>query len=395
MAIIARATSSGTASASASATSTTASGGSPHIAMSTVTGLILGVMCLFLLVVSYQLIPCFHRKPPPLPKYRTRVLVVPPSDRDRPAIRRIFDKILTFLKRCLPRRSSCPDDTQKPKPPRSFKLPSQNKPDKQHIREKFATQLRLNLHIPPAADVLSPRTPRTPRTPKDRRRYAVLDDSVFTERDKAYLAHMEKPPTAFLSPWSPREQDFPYASSPTPSRRVVFDYGPDTPPPPFSPPPAYVAGTPIRGGIGSPAVRSFLSLSPSTRSRRPSLPTEDPFADSRSRPSSLLSVDPFAAKSQLSSPTSPSFAYSPDDPFVDKQPSAFVEEDGGGGQTINLSEIVVMQPAPESEAAIPPIPAPAGNASSNVFVISDETDSLSNRSSISSTWSALTLEQPM
>ncbi|TFY53290.1 hypothetical protein EVJ58_g9532, partial [Rhodofomes roseus] len=189
MAIIQRTTSSATVSASAIATSATSSGRSPPVAMSTVTGLILGVMCLFLLVISYQLIPCFHRrKATPSPSYRTRVLVAPPTDRDRSAIRRVIDKILTFLKRFVPRRSSGPDDTQKPKPPRSFKLPSQDKPDRQHIREKFATQLRLKLNIPPAADVLSPRSPRTPRTPKGRKRYAVLDDSAFTEWDKATLA---------------------------------------------------------------------------------------------------------------------------------------------------------------------------------------------------------------
>ncbi|KZT64179.1 hypothetical protein DAEQUDRAFT_49420 [Daedalea quercina L-15889] len=394
MAIIQRATSSAAASASAAATSAS-SGGSPHLAMSTVTGLILGVMCLFLLVVSYQLIPCFHRrKTAPTPKYRTRVLVVSPPEPDRPVVRAIrgaFTKLLSLLKRLSPRKPPGLDESQKPNTPRSFKLAPQDKPDRQHIREKFATQLRLNLHIPPAADVLSPRSPHTltPRTPKDRKRYAVLDDTAYSDWDKANLAQMEKPPSALLSPWSPREQDFPYACSPTPSRRVVFDYGPNTPPPPFSPPPAYVAGTPIRGGFLSPIIRNVLPLSPSgPGSRRPSLQTEDPFADNR--PSSMLSVDPFAAKSPLS-PTGPSFTSEEpgDDPFVDRQPAAFVEDDSEA-PPINLSEVVVVQETPT--AAEPPRPA-ASNVSSNVFVISDETDSA--RSSYSSTWSALTLEQPM
>lgn len=455
-------------------------------------------MCLFLLVLSYQLIPCLHRKKPLPTNRHTRIPLAPPPEPERPVVRAIrgaFNKLLTFLKRTF---SSRPPPggggAQKPTPPRSLNLNSQAKPDRQHIREKFATQLRLNLHIPPAADVLAPRSPG-PRTPRDKKRYAILDDSAYANLDEGHFLPMEKPQSARLSPWSPHEQDYPYASSPTPSRKVVFDYGPDTPPPPFSPPPAYVAGTPIRAGfgtapsgtpiraafgttpVGTPIrpgfstssagtpTRSAFSTTPAgtptrdrfststartptqdrfsvssartptqdrfstsatrspTRGLRPLLlrsalglspnsrpPAEDPFADDRSSsPSSMLSIDPFAAKSPLSSPKSPSFAtrdpnpfadeqhaarQDAADPFVDRSPSALVEEDPDA-VTINLSDVVVVRE--RLAPAQPPRPSSAArNAPADAFVIADDMDTLDSiRSSVSSTWSALTLEEPM
>lgn len=457
-------------------------------------------MCLFLLVLSYQLIPCLHRKKP-LPTNRpTRIpLAPPPPEPERPVVRAIrgaFSKLLTFLRR--PFSSHPPsggNEAQKPTPPRSFNLDSQAKPDRQHIREKFATQLRLNLHIPPAAEVLAPRSPG-PRTPRDKKRYAILDDSAYADLDEGHFLPMEKPQSARLSPWSPHEPDYPYASSPTPSRKTVFDYGPDTPPPPFSPPPAYVAGTPIRAGLsptpaGTP-LRAVFSASPAGTPTRPSFSTsppargtvsatptgpgtpaqdrfstatartptqdrfsvssartptqdrfstsatrsptrglrplllrgalalsrnsgqlaEDPFADTRSAsPSSMLSVDPFAAKSPLSSPKSSSFAIHDEnpfneghhtfvgqqdaaDPFVDRSPSALVEEDPDAAM-VNLSDVVVVREH-LSPAQSPRPSSAARNAPVDAFVIADDTDNLDSiRSSVSSTWSALTLEEPM
>lgn len=429
------------------------------------------LVCLFLLVLSYQLIPCLHRKKPLPTNRHTRIPLAPPPEPERPVVRAVrgaLSNLLTFLRR--PFSSRTPpggSGAQNSNSPHSLNFNSQTKPDRQHIREKFATQLRLNLHLPPATDVLAPRSPG-PRTPRDKKRYAVLDDGAYTDLDEGHFVHMEKPQSARLSPWSPCEQDYPYSSSPTPSRKVVFDYGPNTPPPPFSPPPAYVAGTPMRAGfsttptgtptratfgafsVGSPTrtglstppaespnhskfnttpagastarspttqdrlsvstvrstrglrpllLRSALSLSPSGRQ-----PTEDPFADNRSSSrSSMLSLDPFAAKSPLSSPNSQSFAARQDnpfadkqqtltthqdaaDPFVDRSPSALIEEDSDAA-AINLSEVVMVR---EQLSAV------ARHVPANVFVISDDTETLGSiRSSVSSTWSALTLEEPM
>lgn len=438
-------------------------------------------------MLSYQLIPCLHRKKP-LPTNRpTRIPLAPPPEPERPVVRAIrgaFTKLRTFLIR--PFSSRPPpggSEVQKPNSPHSLNVNSQTKPDRHHIREKFANQLRLNLHLPPAADVLAPRSPG-PRTPRDKKRYAILDDSAYVDLDEGHFVQMEKPQSARLSPWSPSEQDYPYSCSPTPSRKVVFDYGSNTPPPPFSPPPAYVAGTPMRAGFsttptGTPTRAAFGALSvgtptrtgfspPSvgtpthsefgakpagsptqdrlstsaartptqdrfsastvrspTRGLRPLLlrnalslspggrqPTEDPFADNRSSsPSSMLSIDPFATKSPLSSPRSPSFTAHQDnpfadrqhtfaahqdaaDPFVDRSPSALIEEDPDAA-TISLSDVVVMRG--QLFAAEPRRPRSAArHAPVDAFIIADDTDTLdSMRSSVSSTWSALTLEEPM
>lgn len=117
----------------------------------------------------------------------------------------------------------------------------------------------------------------------------------------------------------------------------------------------------------------------------------------------MLSLDPFAAKSPLSSPNSQSFAARQDnpfadkqqtltthqdaaDPFVDRSPSALIEEDSDAA-AINLSEVVMVR---EQLSAV------ARHVPANVFVISDDTETLGSiRSSVSSTWSALTLEEPM
>jgi len=224
---------------------------SPSLTMSTVTGMVIGVLGLFILVVVYQLVPCLHRKKPPA-NVRTRIPVAPPPERKfSPA--RIFSKCVTFHKPSKPAVGPTPPEVQTHKSLRSLHLPShwKEKRSRRTAREKFATR-RLGLYIPSPADIFPSRTAR------DRRHFTQLDESLYSGQTRNASSHTEKPAAALMSPWSPREQDFPYSSAPTPSQWMGGGWISDSPPP-FSPPPAYVPGTPIRGGAASVQKPSYFA----------------------------------------------------------------------------------------------------------------------------------------
>ncbi|CCL99456.1 uncharacterized protein FIBRA_01474 [Fibroporia radiculosa] len=281
------------------------------MAASTVAGMVIGALGLFALVLTYQLLPSLHRRRQPNNTIPTPF--VPSASRGTTILRimrRLIARIATFLQPSKSKSVPSEPGSQTHKPLRSLHLPAEQQRRCHAAREKFATKLRLNLYVPPVADILSSRTPR------DRVNFARLDDSIY--QDAAY--HTEKPAPAVMSPWSPREQDYPYSSVPIPSPWLSKGWERNSPPP-FSPPPAYVPSTPRRYGFiwGQPD-RSPLT-GPGTR----------------------------------------------DTVTVTKHTS----------EAIDLSEIVVCNPAPETPAEV----------SQNVFVISDDADALSDSSSISSTWS--------
>lgn len=312
-------------------TSSTGTQTSPSLAMTTVTGMVIGVLGLFVLVLTYQVIPCLHRKKPPA-NVPLRGLRLPATPPERPSvgsrIRHIRSKITTFFTSSNREPGAPSSESPVHKTLRSLHLPKRDQGKRRLAREKFATKLRLDLRLPPAANVLSSRTPR------DRRGFAPLKEDVFStgKRDGVVIFPTEKPPTALMSPWSPREQDFPYPSTPTPSRWLGKEWLSNSPPPfsptPFSPPPAYHPGTPVRSGL---------------------MPTQEAMAS--------------------------------DDRGVLTRSLEFAERDRAALQgPIDLSDVVVISPTQPTHRE--PV--------DDVFVITDDIDTFSDVSSRSSTWSCTT-----
>ncbi|THG99104.1 hypothetical protein EW026_g3190 [Hermanssonia centrifuga] len=123
---------------------------------------------------------------------------------------------------------------------RSLYLTPKGTQERDNVRSKFASTLRLNLNFP-TSDFLSPTS--SPHTPKRTRFYERLGD----EGDESHV-RLLKPDIALISPWSPSEDAF-WPSKPTPSFRSKGSE-PRTPPPLYPPPPVYVNGTPVRAGFG-------------------------------------------------------------------------------------------------------------------------------------------------
>ncbi|KZT12184.1 uncharacterized protein LAESUDRAFT_809026 [Laetiporus sulphureus 93-53] len=286
---------------------------SSRLAMSTITGMVIGALCLFLLVITYQLIPRLHHKVPA----RNSIGVLPAPKARAGHRLSLFGRIgalfsrliLLFISGSKTGATTAPA-SERHKSFHSFHLSSQQRRDGKSTGETFSTRLRLKLHILPATDLLSP------RPLGDHKHYRKLDDN----KD----CYTQMPKKAVMSPWSPREQDFPYSSVPTPSSLSKAPWGFDEPPP-FSPPPAYVPGTPIR-----------YALSP-TSSAVPS-------------------------------------------PLRDGTDHREIRE--SMHEAIDLSEVVVVEPS-----------RPEGQTPAGAFVISDDMDSFSDTSSISSVWSSCTFEE--
>ncbi|KAI0931013.1 hypothetical protein AcV7_005040 [Taiwanofungus camphoratus] len=293
---------------------------SPRVTISTAMGIVLGALSLFTLVVGYQLLSCMHKKPPPA--QRRNLVLVPPARR-RPSllrtIRNVFNRFHTFIGNLKPKFRPVHDtqtgSLQKRKALRFLHLPTQRQRNRRQTREKFATRLRLNIPKP------SPFETSSPHQLTNQWHYIHLEDGRHSEA----VCRTEKPPEAVMSPWSPREQDYPYPTSPTAWQWSQWNGGGDSDTPlPSSPPPAYVPGTPLRCG--------FTAIH---------------------RDSALQNID-----------NGPSLG----DRDVTKEK-----------EMVDLSEIVSLEPRPRASLT--------HEASESVFVISDDLDSDWDSSSIYSNFS--------
>ena len=127
---------------------------------------------------------------------------------------------------------------------------------------------------PPETPTLSP-LPSTPRTPAGRRHYKQLDDSKYSDWANEPSYRTERPQDAFISPWSPNEGEFPYYT-PRYSPGFKAFSEPQTPPPLYPPPPAYLPAIPMRcsgsGSTPSTPTRSGASRSPFQTSEPPVSP---------------------------------------------------------------------------------------------------------------------------
>jgi len=209
----------------------------PHQMTShTVVGMVLGILCLFGLVLAYQLLP---RKKKPIQRIGPlgAVDTTPPPS----FLQHIRTHCTTFLHKFKPKPKQPAPCITEPHT-RSLRTlclsPESRRRTRERAREMFKTTHRLNISIPPIRNPFTP--PHSPRTPS-RRLYTPLDDEESIRRPK-------RPTAALLSPWSPSEQDYPYADT----GRVLMrhhDSEPVTPPPIDPPPRVYVPQTPLRGAF--------------------------------------------------------------------------------------------------------------------------------------------------
>ncbi|RDX48875.1 hypothetical protein OH76DRAFT_1418839 [Lentinus brumalis] len=294
---------------------------SPKVATTTVVGMVLGVLCLFVMVISYQLLscPCRKRKParrvppqdmvintlhtPSKPRRSFRTcfgvfnksqkkspfdhLPIPgsekgatpePDRRRRPgAFRELY---LSVKKHGAPAPPHTPAfdgtrgpslrerralrslylDTNLPSPRKPYpgnSTPSPISPALKRMGRVFQFD-----STPPETPPFSP-LPSTPRTPTGRRHYKQLDDSKYSEWANEPAYRTERPKDAFISPWSPNEGDFPYyATRYSPGFKTLSE--PQTPPPLYPPPPAYLPETPIRGSGSTPPTPTRSQTTPAS-----------------------------------------------------------------------------------------------------------------------------------
>ncbi|TBU58049.1 hypothetical protein BD310DRAFT_500717 [Dichomitus squalens] len=282
---------------------------SPKVASKTVVGMVLGVLCLFTMVLSYQLISCSWRK------QRQASLGVPHSgssaihtththSEPTPSFHTFFQRLLRLFS--YPRDNGeasekgvpSPGPRDRPRPLRALLLsfthdhnPSSGPTESSHasqrtphptIRERRALRaLRLNTTLstsprkqypstpsPLASSrkrigrlfLFGPTTPDTPTplppylsptSPFSRRHYAKLDDSMYSDWSNNAKYHTERPPEAILSPWSPNEHEYPYPPY-SPLDVNSLSGFPGTPPPLYPPPPAYLPEVPTRATRSNP-----------------------------------------------------------------------------------------------------------------------------------------------
>ncbi|KAH8086012.1 hypothetical protein BXZ70DRAFT_956854 [Cristinia sonorae] len=174
-------------------------------------------------------------KPPPL-------LYHVPKPKQPTLLHRVRTQCTTFISKLRPNRSTSePAADQNTRSLRTLYLsPETRQRTREHTRHMFQTTHRLNLSLSQMRNPFTP--PQTPRTPS-RRLYSPLDDDESVRRPK-------RPVAALLSPWSPSEQDYPYADSGRVPLIRSHNREPATPPPMHPPPRVYVPETPLRGGFG-------------------------------------------------------------------------------------------------------------------------------------------------
>ncbi|KAI0783432.1 hypothetical protein C8Q75DRAFT_783009 [Abortiporus biennis] len=223
----------------------------PPVAVSTAIGMVLGVMCLFVMVVSYQfLIPRIGNRKPK----STHAKLAPPEFLVQPKPTLLqhtlsqISKIFTLIFNSRERKPCKPTEVgEKPRTKhrilRSLHLPSSPNhihatPNREQIKEKFSTTLRLNIRVPNVPARLR-NTLSSPRTPK-RKFYSQIHDNGFDDPDQ--LTPLT-PSTALLSPWSPAEDQYPDMYSDF-SEVQLFARGQEEP---ITPPvQAYLPETPLR-----------------------------------------------------------------------------------------------------------------------------------------------------
>ncbi|KAI0671156.1 hypothetical protein C8Q78DRAFT_1034329 [Trametes maxima] len=193
-----------------------------------------------------------EEKRPPLPTEPTRT----PNLRERRALRSLY-----LNTRSPTKRYPC-NDTESPASP---------------MRKRMAGLLHLDLGTP----IDSPPPPFSPGGKKSRRLYQKLDDATYSGWSNEEAPGTKKPVSAFVSPWSPSEYEFPYPSL-SPGWRLPGEPStPCTPPPLYPPPPAYIPETPLRspgGTSASPMRREMTKTRPASPPPSPS-PTPSMLAE--------------------------------------------------------------------------------------------------------------------
>ncbi|KAH9891904.1 hypothetical protein C8Q73DRAFT_94245 [Cubamyces lactineus] len=266
--------------------------GSPRVATTTVIGMVLGILCLFTMVLSYQFLSCSCKRRSANTRRRplavtTDTHIPSITTRSFTALHRLCRKVAKTIRSLLlvckkvagssPWRTaeqSCPQETSEPpstttlrerRALRSLWLNTARSPTKRYpsastgpgstkgspLRKRMAG-LFHDLRTPPPSPGFLP--PSSPRTPRSRRHYHKLKDIAQYanwSNEEVYLT--ERPTSALISPWSPSEYEFPYPIQAlcSPTAMTSVDQ-PGTPPPLYPPPPAYIPEIPLRSPGSTP-----------------------------------------------------------------------------------------------------------------------------------------------
>ncbi|KAI0699203.1 hypothetical protein BC835DRAFT_1412667 [Cytidiella melzeri] len=210
------------------ASSSNASTTSSAIAIRTVIGMVLGVLGLFALVISYQFLP---RRQKPLSALGA---LAPPPPKSKPFLVKLRAHCTTLLDRLMQKPTTLtPDhDTRRPsthRTLRSFHLSRERRRQREALRQKFSSTLRLDLNLQHRFRANKNQdSPKMTPFPYER-----MKDDVESQMT------LLKPDMAVISPWSPSEEFYPH----TPPPKFAASSGPTTPPP------AYAPNTPLRGNF--------------------------------------------------------------------------------------------------------------------------------------------------
>ncbi|KAI0076734.1 hypothetical protein K474DRAFT_1662607, partial [Panus rudis PR-1116 ss-1] len=208
--------------------------------------MVLGVLCLFTIVLSYQFLPRKRSAAPHVNKFTSK-------QPEKPSLlRRLRTQCTTFLpffsnyRRKRPATTShAAISTGEGRRLRPLYLPEDKKRKREMMKQKFATTLRINVNVPDL--VKNPFAPsRPPLRPTRNKRYGV-----YVPHTESEYTHLTQPEEAVLSPWSVREEEYPYADYEPETRRPLYFYSNGqnsliTPPPLSTPKPVFVADSPLR-----------------------------------------------------------------------------------------------------------------------------------------------------
>ncbi|KAJ3534486.1 hypothetical protein NM688_g7129 [Phlebia brevispora] len=207
-------------------------GSSHKVAVATIVGMVLGILCLFGMILAYQVLLPSKRTPSRGPR-----ALAPPTPKRLPFLTRIRAHCTTFLTSLYSRFHSKPSDTGESSSGRrrmlrSFHLGNPERArQREKMRHRFASALRLNFNFVSHSDGASRRTYKG---------FSPLVDDV--EECKFLM----RPDSAVISPWSPFE-DCLSPEQISGMRPLFLDSALPSTPSPLSPlPPAYLQSTPIR-----------------------------------------------------------------------------------------------------------------------------------------------------
>ena len=294
-------------------------------------------VCLFTMVLTYQLIACPHRKPAAARRMPRNALQAAKSTHTPSKITRSLQTCFNLFRSSDPevapakrtpgsseKRAQSQDSkdgrrtlrvlllpftSQSPSRSPETPLPSQPKPTL--LERKGLRALRLNTELLKSngkqrypttpSPMMTPARKRmggvfdfrsspsgTPAssstlfsaitpTPTGRRHYKKLDDTLYSDWSNKATYPTERPPDAMVSPWSPNENQYPYAPySPLTVRWLTGSDTLRTPPPLYPPPPAYLPEVPMRSdGLGSSPT---TPTRPTAATRGARTPTSSPLA---------------------------------------------------------------------------------------------------------------------